>query len=132
MLGDLAISDARIQSLIREKDAEILRLRDRIFAVEKIVQVKLLVILPVVLILELKWYNLHIVELEILTLEVVILQVHINQDNLHMVLILLILNQVLNNKPLTEVELTKKINLTDQHLLLMIEDLMTQELAHLL
>lgn len=35
MLGDLAISDARIQSLIREKDAEILRLRDRIFAVEK-------------------------------------------------------------------------------------------------
>jgi hypothetical protein len=35
MLGELAISDARIQSLIREKDAEILRLRDRIFAVEK-------------------------------------------------------------------------------------------------
>ena len=35
MLGDLAISDARIQSLIREKDAEILRLRDRIFAIEK-------------------------------------------------------------------------------------------------
>lgn len=35
VLGDLAISDARIQSLIREKDAEILRLRDRIFAVEK-------------------------------------------------------------------------------------------------
>lgn len=35
MLGDLAISDARIQSLIREKDAEILKLRDRIFAIEK-------------------------------------------------------------------------------------------------
>ncbi len=35
MLGDLAISDARIQSLIREKDTEILKLRDRIFAVEK-------------------------------------------------------------------------------------------------
>jgi hypothetical protein len=35
MLGDLAISDARIQSLIREKDAEILKLRDRIFGLEK-------------------------------------------------------------------------------------------------
>ena len=35
MLGDLAISDARIQSLVREKDAEILKLRDRIFALEK-------------------------------------------------------------------------------------------------
>ena len=35
MLGDLAISDARIQSLIREKDAEILKLRDRIFGIEK-------------------------------------------------------------------------------------------------
>lgn len=35
MLGDLAISDARIQSLIREKDAEILKLRDKIFSVEK-------------------------------------------------------------------------------------------------
>lgn len=35
MLGDLAISDARIQSLIREKDAEILKLRDRIFSFEK-------------------------------------------------------------------------------------------------
>lgn len=34
-LDDLTISDARIQSLIREKDAEILRLRDRIFSVEK-------------------------------------------------------------------------------------------------
>lgn len=32
MLGDLAITDARVQSLIREKDAEVLRLRDRIFA----------------------------------------------------------------------------------------------------
>lgn len=35
MLGELAISDARIQSLIREKDSEILKLRDRIFALEK-------------------------------------------------------------------------------------------------
>ncbi len=35
MLGDLTISDARIQSLIREKDAEILRLRDRVFSIEK-------------------------------------------------------------------------------------------------
>jgi len=35
VLGDLAISDARIQSLIREKDAEILKLRDRIFSIEK-------------------------------------------------------------------------------------------------
>lgn len=35
MLGDLAISDARIQSLIREKDAEILKLRDRVFSIEK-------------------------------------------------------------------------------------------------
>jgi hypothetical protein len=35
MLEDLTISDARIQSLLREKDAEILRLRDRIFAIEK-------------------------------------------------------------------------------------------------
>ncbi len=35
MLGDLTISDARIQSLVREKDAEILKLRDRIFALEK-------------------------------------------------------------------------------------------------
>lgn len=35
MLGELAITDQRIQSLLREKDAEILRLRDRIFAVEK-------------------------------------------------------------------------------------------------
>lgn len=29
------MNDARIQSLIREKDAEILRLRDRIFSIEK-------------------------------------------------------------------------------------------------
>ena len=29
------VSDARIQSLIREKDAEILKLRDRIFSIEK-------------------------------------------------------------------------------------------------
>lgn len=35
MLGDLNISDARIQSLMREKDAEILKLRDRIFSLEK-------------------------------------------------------------------------------------------------
>jgi hypothetical protein len=32
MLGDLAINDARIQSLVREKDAEILKLRDRLFS----------------------------------------------------------------------------------------------------
>ena len=36
MLGDLEISDQRIQSLLREKDAEILRLRDRMFSIEKI------------------------------------------------------------------------------------------------
>jgi hypothetical protein len=88
--------------------------------------------LPVALILELRWYNLPIVELVILTLEVVILQVPINQDNLLTVLMLLILNQVLSNKLLMEVELTKKINLTDQHLVLKIEELMIQELAHLL
>lgn len=35
MLGELNVTDQRIQSLLREKDAEILRLRDRIFAVEK-------------------------------------------------------------------------------------------------
>jgi len=35
ILGELAISDARIQSLIREKDEEILRLRDRVFTIEK-------------------------------------------------------------------------------------------------
>lgn len=34
-LGELEISDMRIQSLLREKDAEILRLRDRIFEAEK-------------------------------------------------------------------------------------------------
>jgi hypothetical protein len=33
MLDELSISDARIQSLIREKDAEILKLRDRIFTI---------------------------------------------------------------------------------------------------
>ena len=35
MLGDLDVSDQRIQSLLREKDAEIMRLRDRIFSIEK-------------------------------------------------------------------------------------------------
>ena len=35
LLGQLNVTDARIQSLIREKDAEIHRLRDRIFSVEK-------------------------------------------------------------------------------------------------
>ena len=35
MLGELEISDMRIQSLLREKDAEILRLRDKVFEVEK-------------------------------------------------------------------------------------------------
>lgn len=35
MLGELAITDARIQSLVREKDAEILRLRDEIFRIGK-------------------------------------------------------------------------------------------------
>ena len=35
LLGELNVTDARIQSLLREKDAEIHRLRDRIFAVEK-------------------------------------------------------------------------------------------------
>lgn len=35
MLGDLNVTDQRIQSLLREKDAEILRLRDRIFSIEK-------------------------------------------------------------------------------------------------
>lgn len=34
-LGELEISDLRIQSLLREKDAEILKLRDRIFETEK-------------------------------------------------------------------------------------------------
>ena len=35
ILGDLEVSDLRIQSLLREKDAEILRLRDRVFEAEK-------------------------------------------------------------------------------------------------
>lgn len=35
LLGELNVTDARIQSLLREKDAEIHRLRDRIFAVER-------------------------------------------------------------------------------------------------
>ena len=35
MLGELEISDMRIQSLLREKDSEILRLRDKVFEVEK-------------------------------------------------------------------------------------------------
>jgi archaellum component FlaC len=35
MLGDLEISDRRIQSLIREKDVEILNLRNKIISVEK-------------------------------------------------------------------------------------------------
>jgi hypothetical protein len=35
MLDELSVSDARIQSLIREKDAEILKLRDRVFTIEK-------------------------------------------------------------------------------------------------
>jgi hypothetical protein len=35
MLGDLAVNDARVQSLIRQKDEEILRLRDRLFGLEK-------------------------------------------------------------------------------------------------
>ena len=33
MLGELEVTDQRIQSLLREKDTEIMRLRDRIFAV---------------------------------------------------------------------------------------------------
>lgn len=32
ILGELAISDQRIQSLIREKDTEIMKLRDRLFS----------------------------------------------------------------------------------------------------
>ena len=36
VLGDLEVSDKRIQSLLREKDAEILKLRDRIFEIEKL------------------------------------------------------------------------------------------------
>ena len=35
MLGDLDVSDQRIQSLLRQKDEEIFRLRDKIFAFEK-------------------------------------------------------------------------------------------------
>lgn len=35
ILGDLEVTDLRIQSLIREKDTEILRLRDKIFEVER-------------------------------------------------------------------------------------------------
>jgi len=35
MLGELAVTDQRIQSLIRQKDEEIFRLRDKIFAFEK-------------------------------------------------------------------------------------------------
>lgn len=35
MLGELAVTDQRIQSLLREKDAQILQLRDRIFSIEK-------------------------------------------------------------------------------------------------
>jgi hypothetical protein len=34
-LSDLKITDQRIQSLIREKDAEIIRLKDKIFSIEK-------------------------------------------------------------------------------------------------
>lgn len=35
ILGELEVTDLRIQSLIREKDTEILRLRDKIFEIEK-------------------------------------------------------------------------------------------------
>lgn len=35
LFGELAISDARIQTLIREKDEEILRLRARISSLEQ-------------------------------------------------------------------------------------------------
>ena len=35
ILGELQVTDQRIQSLLREKDAEILRLRDRVFSIEK-------------------------------------------------------------------------------------------------
>ena len=35
MLGELEVTDQRIQSLLREKDSQILQLRDRLFSIEK-------------------------------------------------------------------------------------------------
>ena len=35
LLGELNVTDQRIQSLLREKDAEIMKLRDRVFSIEK-------------------------------------------------------------------------------------------------
>lgn len=35
MLGDLNVTDQRIQSLLREKDTEIMKLRERVFAIDK-------------------------------------------------------------------------------------------------